>query len=354
MEIGTGHVMRCLTLADELQSVGAKCYFICREHAGNLIDQIRQRGFTVIVLPDLARTIVAGNSALIFNANGESSLGADWAIDAEQTRIALGGAFVDWLIVDHYAIDSLWEKSLRSMCRKLMVIDDLTNRLHDCDLLLNQNIGLDVSRYSNLVSKECVVLVGPHYALLHPEYSSYRKFYSTCKDIAKTAIVFFGGTDLQNLTGLSIEALSQPELRFLEVDVVIGANNPHTSALKAQIMDRPLTRIHQSRPHLADLMAMADISIGAGGATTWERMCVGLPSVVVCVADNQRLVSEELSRDGLIVYAGEASKLSSIALAKIISELITNPVMLSSLSIKTKKLVDGLGASRVANIMGSF
>jgi UDP-2,4-diacetamido-2,4,6-trideoxy-beta-L-altropyranose hydrolase len=349
LQIGTGHVMRCLSLADRLHAIGAKCYFICREHAGNLIDQIRQRGFTVIILPLSAKAVVAGSLEFESSSKSQSWLGAHWIDDAEQTRIGLGSIIVDWLIIDHYAIDSRWEKSLRQMCQKLMVIDDLADRLHDCDLLLDQNLGRNIGDYSKLVPKKCVVLVGPYYALLRPEYASYRKVKNIRKKIVKTALIFFGGNDLQNITGMTLKALTQPELKFLELDVVIGANNPHINTLMTQVMGRPLTRIHQPRLHLADLMARADIFIGAGGATTWERMCMGLPSVVICVAENQRILSEKLSNDGLIKYAGEANTLNYMALAEIVSELITRSEQMFSLSVKTQQLVDGLGTFRVAN-----
>ena len=354
MQIGTGHVMRCLTLADGLQAIGAKCYFVCREHAGNLIDQIRQRGFKVIVLPISTNAVVAGSLEFETSSKSESWLGAHWIADAEQTIIGLGSIIVGWLIIDHYAIDSRWEKLLRPMCQKLMVIDDLADRLHDCDLLLDQNLGLNVGDYSKLVPKKCVVLVGPYYALLRPEYVSYRKVNNIRKNIVKTALIFFGGNDLHNMTGMTIEALTQPELKFLELDVIIGANNPHISTLMTQVMDRPLTRIHQPRLHLADLMATSDISIGAGGATTWERMCMGLPSIVICVAENQRTVSEKLSSDGLIKYAGMANTLNYMALAEIISELIASPDRMFSFSVKTQQLVDGLGTFRVANIINKI
>ena len=176
LDIGTGHFMRCLTLADALRERGAECRFVCREHAGNLLDVIRQRGFEAYGLPlgdaVTAKSDVSDNLLPLHAA----WLGADWASDAEQTLAAIGDTKFDWLIVDHYALDARWEHRLRCSCHRLMVIDDLADRVHDCDLLLDQNLGRTAADYKERVPATCTVLAGAQYALLRPEFAALRAY----------------------------------------------------------------------------------------------------------------------------------------------------------------------------------
>ena len=354
LKMGTGHVMRCLTLADALQAGGAQCHFICREHPGNLIAHILKRGFTVSVLPAASETLSTNEMDIETQPNYEEWLGADWEIDAKQTKSSVSAIEIDWLIVDHYAIDARWEQVLRPLCPKLMVIDDLANRQHVCDVLLDQNYSGDREQcYSSLVPNACKLLVGPRYALLHPEYVAYRNSQVSRNVGNQTVLVFFGGSDLQNMTGFTLNVLTQSELCSLNVDVVIGANNPHRMVLEKQVSGRSRTRIHGPRPHLADLMAQADLSVGAGGATTWERMCLGLPSIVMSVAENQRSVSEALAQAGLIEYIGDVSEVNAIGLAGTIKQLIEDRNRMLAFASKTQLLVDGLGTARIADILAT-
>lgn len=148
--IGTGHVMRCLTLADALREQGSECQFVCREHEGHLIGHIRSRGYKAHALPRSS-----ANTSFESDLAHASWLDVDWQTDADQTQEALGSEAVDWLIVDHYALDQRWESALRSSCKRIMVIDDLADRQHDCDLLLDQNYGSSAERYHGLVSADC-------------------------------------------------------------------------------------------------------------------------------------------------------------------------------------------------------
>jgi len=148
-QIGTGHAMRCLTLADALREQDAECQFVCREHEGHLMGYIRSRGHDTHALP---RT--RPSSSFESDLAHASWLGVDWQTDAAQTRQALGNAALDWLIVDHYALDRPWESALRSSCKRIMVIDDLADRQHDCDLLLDQNYGSSAERYRAYGSSE--------------------------------------------------------------------------------------------------------------------------------------------------------------------------------------------------------
>jgi len=345
-QMGIGHFMRCLTLAESLRERGAQIRFVCREHTGNLIALLQQKAVPVTVLPA---------PAINDTASGENYaiwLGVTQAEDAEQTIEALNGEKPDWLVVDHYGLDVEWEQRLRPHVSKLMVIDDLASRRHDCDVLLDQNYTAEGERrYVGLMPDTCKLLVGPRYALLRPEYDAYRKTLRARDGQVKRVLVFFGGSDPQNMTGVALEALSHPELKHLDVDVVIGANNPHREVLEKQSQERQQTKIYGSLPHLADLMAQADLAIGAGGATTWERMCLGLPSVVISIAENQRPACEALAEAKLIHYAGHFSDIKTDGLTQLLKQQIHATEKLAELSIQNRLQVDGLGTLRLVEVL---
>jgi UDP-2,4-diacetamido-2,4,6-trideoxy-beta-L-altropyranose hydrolase len=349
MQIGTGHVMRCLTLADALKSIGVLCHFICREHPGNLIDQILQRGYPVSALPKPPELIVNNEQ----RSNYEGWLGVEWMVDAAQTKANIS-EIVDWLIVDHYAIDASWEQVLRTSCRRLMVIDDIANRPHLCDLLVDQNYE-DQARYSEFVPKDCRLLLGASYALLRPEYAQYRaiKILRPHTDIIKRAFIFFGGADALNLTGMALKAFSIKGLDHIELDVVVGANYLYHEQLNQLAVLRGRTNIHKPRPHLADLMVAADIAIGGGGATNWERMCLGLPSIVITLAENQTPISEILNRRGVLRLLG---KLGDVSIENISDALLSEikSRQISDQVASAMDLCDGLGVARVINAMTSI
>jgi UDP-2,4-diacetamido-2,4,6-trideoxy-beta-L-altropyranose hydrolase len=160
-------------------------------------------------------------------------------------------------------------------------------------------------------------------------------------------LVFFGGTDPDNLSGRALEALSLPPLTTLSLDLVVGANNPHRDRLAALAEARGNIRLHSPRPHLADLMAETDLAIGAGGATTWERCCLGLPSLVVSLAENQRPACEALAAGGLIRYLGHQDDVDVTALYTGILALTQDSDACRFMSSAGAKCVDGKGASRV-------
>lgn len=345
-QMGIGHLMRCLTLAEVLRERGAQTQFICREHTGHLIPLLRQKGFPVTVLPAPA----AGNTML--DEEYAAWLGVTQAEDAGQTIEALYGEAPDWLVVDHYGIDSEWEKPLRPHVGKLMVIDDIANRPHKCDLLVDQNYSAEGERrYAGLVPAACKRLIGPRYALLKPEYADYRKTLRPYDREVRRVLLFFGGTDPANMTGLALAALSIPALRHLKVDLVIGANNPHAETLQQQGTERGETTIYRSRPSLSDLMAQADLAIGAGGGTTWERLCFGLPTILVTIAENQRPAAEALAAAQLIHYVGHFSDVSVGDLSKAVIASVSNPGRLAEMSLQNQLLVDGLGASRIREVL---
>lgn len=347
VQMGTGHVMRCLTLADALAARGARCRFIHREHPGHMADAIRTRGHGVSLLKPAEAAIEAG-------ATGDYAcwLGVPLEEDAEQTIRMLDPEPLDWLIVDHYAIDTAWHSQLRPYARFIAAIDDIANRPHDTDLLIDQNYSTEgAARYDGLVRDSATRLCGPQWALLHPAYAEHRTAAYERKPRFETVFVFFGGADPDNWSGRVLEALSTPELAQLHVDLVLGTSNPNRSALESQAARRGLVTLHRPQPHLASLMANADLAIGAGGATTWERCCIGLPSVVISIAENQRPTCEALASANTIRYLGHHDQVTKSTITNGIQSLLADTDSRKLMAQNGMEMVDGLGAKRVADYM---
>ena len=352
LSIGSGHVMRCRTLARELQRRGAEIVFLCRRQPGDLIGLLEQE-FLVLALPEQA---LANCEGLEGRELYGAWLGCSQAHDAAQCLDALAEARIgsaDWLVVDHYGLDACWEEQLLvglggSAPPKLLVIDDLADRSHQADLLLDQNFFGESTeqRYQGLVPLQCRQLLGPHYALLGPEYAQLHPLVPVRTELRRV-LVFFGGVDPANLTGRALEALMDPALAHLAVDVVLGRQSPHGQAVEELVARRLHTTLHGPLPSLAGLVARADLAIGAGGATTWERACLVLPSLVVAIAANQLPFAQALDQAGHLVLMGNGATVSveqiRAALLARIAETFKEATCCT--------LTDGWGAPRLAIVM---
>ena len=288
INIGTGHVMRCLTLADELRQKGVDISFICHEEPGNLISYIEDRGYKVHQMP------------------GE----IDIETDRRLTKEILSKYEIkpDWLIIDHYDIDISWEYPLRKYAKKLMVIDDLANREHACDLLLDQNYSNNEDRYNGLVPGNCIQLLGPEYAILRPQFQKARECLRKKDGGVNRILVFMGGVDSQNVTSKVLRAIHMLDRSDIALDVVVGNLNPYHDEIKILTSKIPNTICHHNVENMAKLMSSADLCIGAGGTTTWERCCVGLPTIAIILAENQKGISESLDREGAYLNIPEGKK----------------------------------------------
>lgn len=341
--------MRCLTLADALQETGAQCHFICRELPGNLIELIRQRGFSVTVLPLTVESVVTPEQRVETQPNYATWLGAGWNTDAEETKVSVGETVVDWLIVDHYALDTHWEKMLRPVCRQLMVIDDLANRLHDCDLLLDQNLGRDERDYGQFVPKTCVVLVGPQYALLRPEFAALRVESLRRRAIPqfKRLLITMGGVDQSDATSKVLAALNECQLPAdLKITVVMGQHAPWLEQVKYRSEKMPVpTEVRCNVKNMAQLMAYCDLAIGAAGSTSWERCCLGLPSMIGVLADNQIFIADALQAAGAAKTFVVNEEMTTLRDA--ISKIADDPGEIARMSACAENITDGVGASRI-------
>jgi len=299
LDIGTGHVMRCLTLADVLRREGTECHFICREHAGHLIEAVRAQGYIAHPLPLQPAGESQHMSTTVPELAHASWLGATQEQDALSCATILRSIRPDWLIVDHYALDRRWEAAQRPHCVKIMVIDDLADRLHDCDLLLDQTFGRQAEDYQPLVPEYCTILCGSRYALLRPEFAQWRPY--SLKRRKKTELrhllITMGGVDRGNATGMILDALTTDCLpEDCRISVVMGRNAPWLNQVRQQAGQLPWsTDVRVDVTDMARLMANSDLAIGAAGATSWERCSLGLPTLLMVLADNQIKIAHTLS-----------------------------------------------------------
>ena len=346
--IGTGHVMRCLTLASSLSAEGAHCRFICREQTGNLIDFIRSKGFQVDALPETGESVCQPDGT-----THAHFLGCSQAQDARECLATLKTTSVNWLIVDHYGLDSRWEEALFPCYEKLMVIDDLADRPHKCHALLDQTFGRLEQDYLGLVPTDCALMCGSQFSLLRPEFAAIRKR-SLERRINKPRfqklLITMGGVDKDDVTGRVLQSLKHTALpECTEIKVVMGPHAPwlHTVRTLAEEMPWPTT-VHVDVENMAELMAESDLAIGAAGATAWERCCIGLPSIMVVLADNQRLIASKL------VQACAARLLTIPAdgdLKPLLEPTTFEPEALTQMGLNAAGITDGQGLKRVLEIL---
>ena len=356
LEMGTGHVMRCLTLAEALREHGVECHFICRLLSGHLLDFIRQRGFAVSALAPCESEISVPEDGAAPQPLHANWLECDWMTDARQTSEILTVIRPDWLVLDHYALDQRWENVLQGQCRKLMVIDDLADRPHVCDLLLDQNLGRNVDDYTHLVPEYCTVLAGPQYALLRREFAVLREYSLKRRENPnlKHLLITMGGVDQSNATGQVLESLKTcPLPEDCRITVVMGGKAPWLSMVREISANMPWqTEVLVNISDMAQVMADSDLAIGAAGSTSWERCCLGLPTLLVVLAWNQQAIADALVASGAAISPGKISEKNfSLSLRKVIEQLVSDAVLLEIMSKKAAAMVDGGGAEELTHFM---
>jgi UDP-2,4-diacetamido-2,4,6-trideoxy-beta-L-altropyranose hydrolase len=323
--IGTGHVVRMMSLADELRRRGAEVEFVCRAARGDLVGRVRGAGYAVHAI---------GTPA-----------GGQWSEerDAESTMSIAAVSAPDLIIVDSYELGEQWERSLRPAAQRLLAVDDL-GRHHAADILIDHNWRGEGApdHYSGKVPDHCMRLLGPGYALLQREFADARQRRRPRRRPAERVLVFFGGSDPTNETAKAIAALSRRSLAHLAADVVIGASHPDAEGVRAIAGDDQRFRLHRGLPSLAPLMLEADLALGAAGTAMWERLCLDLPSAVVITADNQSPACIALAEAGYIRFIGSASELTEEDYSVALASPPPAPELLPS-------LVDGLGSVRCAD-----
>lgn len=318
--------MRCLSLAEKLRELGAEVLFATATLPGDLIGHIESEGYRALALdsPDISPVQLC------------------WGL-AE-----LGIVDFDLLVVDHYAVTRRWESAMRPVCRRILVIDDLANRHHDCDLLVDQNRPSgSADLYSQLVPEHCEVLAGTQYCLLSRYFAEARRTLRSREGSLDRILICFGGGDPTGEWRKALAACAELDGSRVRIDVVAGRSSPHAGEMSAAAAALPNCRFVAGVEDMAALMAEADLGIGAGGTMTWERCCVGLPSLAVQLAENQEVVIEAASSAGAIVDLGGASASTAETYKRAIQTL--DGTELQRMSRAGLDLVDGLGTQRVAD-----
>lgn len=342
--IGTGHVMRCLTLADEALRRGTRALFVCRHLPDHLAKLLADHGH------ELAR-IGGGKLGALDELPHSAWLGTAQAWDARETAVVLEAVAWDWLVVDHYALDARWEAELAAPGRHILVIDDLADRRHLCDVLLDQNFYRNArSRYEGKVPPYCRMLLGPAYAMLREEFRVARKAVVPRSGAIGRVLVFFGGVDLQETTLAAARAVVSAGIP--RVDIVVGASYPGRAAVEAICASSPGCELHVQTPRIAELMLEADVCLGAVGSSTWERACLGLPVLAASLALNQQEIAQEAEVCGILSWLGNVGASGGLDWEIGFRRFRAAPQKLCAMSRTGLDVVDGAGVIRVVDSLG--
>lgn len=342
IQIGSGHVMRCLTVAQALSDSGHNCIFVMRKHDGNLIDHIVEKGYRVLVLnpPPPWKGV--------FKDEYQQWLGVTEREDVNETigLLKLEKIKIDWVIVDHYGLSAEWEQIVSSFTKKILVIDDLANRKHYADIILDCGVVADITQYFKLnINSSACYLLGPKYALLRSEFNFYRKKLEEKNDRYKKnkfkILLNMGGMDKDDVTSRVMSTLEHfKKIKNIELTIVMGRNAPWKNEVLRKATELYMkTDVLIDFKNMAELMVESDLAIGAAGSTAWERCCLGLPTVMICIADNQKVIAQELHRLGatISIKNNEVSE----KLLNILNSI--NKEKLSDMQNQAFKITEGLG-----------
>lgn len=328
---GTGHVVRCATLAQALAKAGHDVRFLSREGAGALNPWLEEQGLPALHLPAATAPVPQ-------------------QVDALACRAALAGQSFDWLVVDHYALDAAWEREMAAVATRILAIDDL-GRPHICDVLVDQNYANPTHHlYRERANPACKLLLGPQFALVRPDFAALRPAsLARRQGILSRVLLFMGGSDPVDETTKALAGLSLAGATRLAVDVVIGSTNPHRPTVEAVCSAMPNVTLHVQTSRMAELMTCADLAISAGGSATWERCTLGLPSLVTILAANQAAIAEAVAATGAHKLLGWHDAVTATDYAEALAALA--PDTLVGMSRQAAALCDGRGAERVMAMM---
>ncbi len=325
--IGSGHVSRCLALADYLAARGWDCIFAVSSETCQAFPRLDRSTHRVCVVAN--------------------------AFDAVSVGLATG-KHATLTVIDHYSIDAHFETACRKWSERIMVIDDLANRYHDCDFLIDQTLGRVSRDYSALVPSDCRQLLGPEYALLRPEFSRLREqTLERPRESLRRILVAIGGADPHDITGLALQAILASGLT-LEVDVALGSISPNCLKVSEFVAAAGKGwQLHLDTTEMAKLISSADLAIGACGVGSWERCTLGLPSIAVVIADNQRMIARELRRRAAIIYAGDWGETSVKVLERHLLEMAGDGALRAAIAANAAAVCDGRGLERVGRVLAT-
>ena len=347
--IGLGHVVRCIHLAKKLQQGGHIVFFISQRLTGSVPNLIVENGFQVYFINS------GKKESIILPINGFKSEFDPWlngrqSIDALETEKIIKKCPLDLLIVDHYSIDAEWEKYLKGIVKSIIVIDDLANRKHCCELLIDQNYVHEYQkRYQPFVNSSCKTLLGPKYVIIGDEYLQYKNFDTEKSRVGNQLLIYFGGSDKFNFCDKAIQASLASQIPDLKIHVVVNSGRSSTATICEKYKKNSRIIIHEDLPTLAHLLKDVVCAIGAGGTTTYERCFMKVWSIVITIADNQIPVAKHMSENGYIEWLGHQSSVDINSITKCLVDRFEKLKNEPNSMLVGQKLIDGSGTSRIVN-----
>ena len=321
--VGTGHVVRCRTLADALIARGWRATLVTRDLPDGLLAGSAEAGLSIARLP------------------------AASSIESEPTEIArrIQGD-IALVVGDHYGLTAGWFRAMRGHAPRaiVMAIDDLADRSLDVDIVLDQNLGADAAAYAPLVPAATRVLAGPSYALLRPEFATLRAAGRDRDGRIERILVFISGADRTDVTARAVEGLGP---LGIPMDVVVGVAYPHLAGLRSLVTGQPDTALHVNTDAMATLMHRADLAVGAPSSASWERCALGLPAVLVTLADNQVVAQQRLVEAGAATAIGRESTVTPADIGRAVRSLCADPGRVAGMARAAANVTDGHGTDRV-------
>lgn len=328
--IGTGHVMRCLALAQAWQDAGGRVVFATSHPPAPVRARMLKESVDVC----------------------EISSAATLDEDAKKTVALAQTCSATWIAVDGYRFGSDYQRALKAGGLNVLFLDDYGHAMHYyADYVLNQNLSANESLY---VKREPYtrLLLGPQYCLLRRDFVAWRQWARNVAPIGRRVLVTMGGSDPNNFTEKTIAALDAIADQNVEAVVVVGAGNLNSEFLAhAAATNRKKIEVRRDVSNMAEIMAWADVAVSAAGTTCWEICLLGLPSLLIDVAENQTPLARELHRCGCAKHLGGVQDVSSLLLAQQLEGLLASQVDRQAMSQRSRQLVDGEGAARVVSAL---
>ena len=345
-EIGTGHVMRCLAMANEAKQRDWECIFVLRDPEDEIVEYISSFDHRV------KKLISADNKKIICNATTHGNwLPVSQMQDANETVDIIHDLKPDWIIVDHYALDPRWFSIVGKTNAKILVIDDLGDRELICDVLLDQNLGASAEKYDGKLPINCQLLLGPTFALLRSEFKDWRErsLENRLDRYVENILITMGGVDVDNHTLQILKEISKSEYAMkCAFTVVAGRSYPHTNSLNVFLQASKLNvSVLSNVKNMAEIMSKSDLCIGASGSTSWERCCLALPTISLAIADNQIEIAEQLSKRNVAIYSNISNLLRNFE--KFFD--LSGKELQRALIANSRQICDGLGTLRVLDVL---
>lgn len=331
-QIGTGHIMRCLALAQAWQDKGGDVTFISHCESDSLRQHLLNEGINLINIekshPEQGDVECTLENLSVINHQQKANC---------------------WLVIDGYHFDAIYQKRIKEAGYKILWIDDYGHADHYyADLILNQNISADESFYMHRESYT-QLLLGTRYVLLRREFNRWKDWQREMPDVARNVLVTMGGADPDNVTLKVTQALKQIENPYLEAKIVVGPANPNMARLEQEISDFTNFQLVKNTAHMPELMVWADVVVSAGGSTCWEIVFMGLPNIIIVLADNQVAVAAQLQNHCLSINMGWHNNINAADIAKSLENLLMSDVQRKKMLYSGKSCVDGNGSTRIIN-----